>query len=303
MTGFSWRRSVFSGPLVAALLALLAGCSDNRGRNATPTDADPDAEEWISLFDGRDLSRWTPKITGREAGDNFGQTFRVEDGVLKVRYDAYDRFDSDFGVLVYDEPFSYYRLVVEYRFTGDQLEGGPEWALRNSGIMIHSQSAESMGIDQDFPISIEVQLLGGTGDGPRPTANLCTPGTHVVMDGELVTNHCINSTSDTFDGDQWVSVEVVALGDSLITHFVNGGEVLRYTAPQIGGGNVSGHDPSMKVDGRLLTGGYIGLQSESHPLEFRRVDLLRLSGCTDPEAANYKSYFVHSDPAVCRYEE
>ncbi len=236
----------------------------------------PDRNEWIQLFNGRDLEGWDVKITGRDLNDNWANTFRVEGGLLKVRYDGYDAFNGRFGHLFYREPFSHYIIAVEYRFVGDQAPGGPGWALRNSGIMVHSQSARSMGKDQDFPISIEVQLLGGAASGERPTANLCTPGTHVVMDGKLFTPHCLNSRSKTYRGDQWVRVEVVVLGDSLIRHIVNGDTVMEYTKPQIGGGNVSGFDPAVKRDGTPLTAGYIALQSESHPIDFRKVEVRKL---------------------------
>ena len=87
-------------------------------------------------------------------------------------------------------------IAAEYRFVGEQVQGGPAWAMRNNGLMLHAPDPKTMLKDQDFPISIEVQLLGGLGDGkPRTTANLCTPGTNVVMSGKLVTAHCINSTS------------------------------------------------------------------------------------------------------------
>lgn len=131
--------------------------------------------------------------------------------------------------------------------------------------MIHGQPVETMGKDQNFPISIEVQLLGGLGKGPRTTANLCTPGTNVVMDGKLIEKHCVTSTSPTFDGDEWVRVETKVLGDGKITHIVNGQPVLEYEKAQIGGGAVEGHDPAVKKDGMLLKEGSISLQSESHP--------------------------------------
>jgi hypothetical protein len=264
--------------------------------------AGPDEKEWIRLFDGKSLDGWIPKITGYDAGVNFGDTFRVEDGVLKVAYDEYDEFGGRFGHLFYKTPFSHYVLVVEYRFLGEQVKGGPGWGFRNSGAMIHGQPVETMRKDQDFPISIEVQLLGGRGDGkPRPTANLCTPGTNVVMDGKLVTTHCVDSTSRTFDGDQWVRVEVEVHGDGVITHKVNGETVLWYEKPQVGGGNVSNYDPAVKKDGERLEAGSISLQSESHPVEFRKVELLNLVGCTDRKATNYKSYYEKSDPDACRY--
>jgi hypothetical protein len=264
-------------------------------------ERDPDREEWIQLFNGRDLEGWDVKIAGYDMNDNFGDTFRVEDGLLKAAYDRYEEYGNRFGHIFYRDKFSHYRIAVEYRFVGEQVPGAPAWALRNSGIMIHSQSAASMTRDQDFPICIEVQLLGGDGANERPTANLCTPGTHVEMDGKLITDHCVTSTANTYHGDQWVRVETLVLGSSRVEHIVEGETVLAYENPQIGGGNVSNHDPSVKQDGKLLTEGYISLQSESHPVEFRKVELLNLVGCTDPGATNYKSYFVESDNSQCRY--
>jgi len=263
----------------------------------------PKPEDWIQLFNGKNLEGWTPKITGYELGENFGNTFRVENGVLKVSYDQYDKFNNRFGHLFYKEPFSYYRIAVEYRFVGNQCPGGPAWARRNSGIMIHGQPPKTMKKDQDFPISIEVQLLGGLGEGPRSTANLCTPGTHVVMNDRLETRHCINSSSKTFDGDQWVRVEVEVHGDGVIKHFVNGEMVLSYEMPQIGGGNVNNFDPQVKRDGVLLRGGSISLQAESHPVEFRKVELLPLAGCMDPKAANYKPWYIKAENHLCQYNK
>jgi hypothetical protein len=244
----------------------------------TPVSAAPQSGgDWIQLFNGRDLSDWVVKIAGRDAGDNFANTFRVEEGVLKVRYDGYDSFSGKFGHLFHRQPFANYHLVIEYRFTGDWLEDTPGWARRNSGAMLHAQDPRTMPRDQDFPISIELQLLGGLGDGrPRPTANMCSPGTDVSMNGAQVRGHCVNSTSKTYDGDQWVRAEAIVYGDSIIRHIVNGDTVLTYTHPRIGGGNVAGHDPARKVDGRRLTSGYIALQSEGHPVEFRRVELREL---------------------------
>ncbi len=267
---------------------------------ATPAAAQ-ESTDWIQLFNGNDLSGWTPKIRGHALGDNFGNTFRVVDGALQTGYEAYGPFDNRFGHIFYERPFSYYRLAVEYRFVGEQAEGGPGWAVRNSGLMLHSQSPESMGIDQTFPISIEVQLLGGGPEGERPTANLCTPGTHVVRDGRLLTRHCTQSTSKTYRGEGWVRSEVLVLGSAVFRHYVEGDLVLAYELPQIGGGNVAGHDPAVMAEGKLLDHGYISLQSESHPIEFRKIELLDLAGCMDPEASTYRDYFVKSEPSRCEY--
>jgi hypothetical protein len=229
-------------------------------------------DEWIQLFNGKDLTGWTPKIRGYESGDNFGNTFRVEDGVLKVSYDAYDKFDERFGHLFYEKSFSNYIIRVEYRFTGEQCPGGPGWAIRNSGIMVHGQTPESMTKDQNFPVSIEVQLLGGNGKDPRTTGNLCTPGTNVVIDGELIERHCTESGSKTYHGEQWVVAEVEVRGNEIIKHFVNGDLVLDYNQPQL-----DPKDPDGKkliINGELmLSSGTISLQSESHPVEFRKVEI------------------------------
>ena len=262
---------------------------------------DPNREEWQQLFNGKNLKGWTPKIRGSEPGVNFGKTFRVEKGLLKVAYDQYDAFNERFGHLFYKDNFSYYVIAVEYRFVGEQAKGGPNWALRNSGIMVHGQPAATMTKNQDFPVSIEVQLLGGNGKDPRTTANLCTPGTNVERDGKLFTPHCLNSTSKTFHGDQWVRVEARVLGNERIEHRVNGELVLSYDRPQLGGGNVKDAIAEWTQAGKMLTEGSISLQSESHPVEFRKVELLNLKGCMDPKAKNFKSYYVKADNAACKF--
>jgi hypothetical protein len=261
-----------------------------------------DEEEWITLYNGEDLQDWTPKIRGHAVGENFQNTFRVEDGLFTVSYDGYDEFNEQFGHIFYKDPFSHYRLIVEYRFIGEYLADTPEWAYRNSGVMVHSQDPETMPPDQDFPISLEVQFLGGLSDGkPRPTGNMCSPGTHIEYEGVFNETHCINSTSPTFDGDQWVVAEVLVHGADRIVHYINGEAVIEYENVTFGGGVVSGHRPEMKPDGEPIGEGYISLQSEGHPIQFRRVALLNLKGCMDSEAKNYKSYFVADDASSCLY--
>jgi 3-keto-disaccharide hydrolase len=302
----SWQRSRLAPATMALLFFTVAAAVATlaQGRSAAPKN-NPDEKEWIQLFNGRDLKDWTPKFAHHDLGENFNDTFRVEDGLLKVRYDKWQKFTDEFGHLFYKEPFSYYDLVAEYRFVGEQVPTDRKdltWAIRNNGLMIHSPAPQTMMKDQDFPISIEVQLLGGLGNGkPRTTANLCTPGTNVVMNGALFTPHCTNSKSKTYDGDQWVRVEVLAHGDESIKHMVEGETVLEYSKPQIGGGNASPTDPKVKVDGTPLTGGYISLPAETAPIDFRKVELLNLEGCMDPKGTNYKRYFVKSNPSKCTY--
>ena len=253
--------------LAAALVAwTLAG-------NARATDAE---KGWIPLFNGKNLDGWTPKIRGYKFGENYADTFRVENGLLRVVYDKYDKYDEKFGHLFYKEKFSHYRLRVEYRFVGEQCPGGPGWAIRNSGAMLHCQDPKTMSLDQDFPVSIEVQYLGGNGKNPRTTANLCTPGTNVVLNGKLFLPHCTNSKSKTFHGDQWVTSETEVHGAGKIRHFVNGELVLEYEQPQYDVRDGKAKPLVRDPKNLLISEGYISLQSESHPIDFRKVEIMKL---------------------------
>ncbi|MCC7493988.1 MAG: DUF1080 domain-containing protein [Fimbriimonadaceae bacterium] len=232
---------------------------------------------WVDLFNGRDLTGWTPKITGQPLGEDKFGTFRVTDGALAVGYEKYDGFKNQFGHIFYEKPFSRYRFRCEYRFVGEQCPGGPGWALRNSGVMIHCQQPETMTVGQSFPVSIEVQLLGGNGKDARHTGNLCTPGTNIVMGGQLVTRHCTDSSSETFHGEQWVTCELEVHGDQVIRHLINGVEVLRYEQAQLDPNDGDAKRLIQPGQPLLLRGGYVSLQSESHPVQFRRIQVLELA--------------------------
>lgn len=264
-------RFVFRKALYGLLSMLLLCVASNSLAKESEGD-------WIQLFNGKNLDGWTVKIKSYKVGDNHGDTFRVEDGILRASYDQYEgRFRGRFGHLFYNKPFSNYVLRVEYRFVGQQAEGAPGWAIRNSGVMLHGQSPESMGLKQDFPASIEVQLLGGDGENDRPTANLCTPGTNVVLEGKLHTPHCTNSISDTYHGDQWVTVEIEVHGNQLIRHKIDGKTVLEYSQPQLDPEDERFGKPLLDAGAeKMLAGGTISLQSEGHPVEFRKVELREL---------------------------
>ncbi len=243
----------------------------------TSCQQNADKEGWKTLFNGKDIKDWVPKINHHEVGENYGNTFRVEDGIIKVRYNQYDVFNEQFGHLYYKQPFSYYHLVFEYRIVGEWRKDAPDYTIKNSGVMFHSQDPKTMPRDQNWPISIEFQLLSGMGDGvARPTGNMCSPGTDVVFQGKIDSRHCIPSSSKTYDGDQWVKGEIIVLGDSLITHIINGDTVLQYSKPQIGGGVVANYDPAIKQDGKPLKEGFIALQSEGQPVDFRNIKILNL---------------------------
>lgn len=232
---------------------------------------------WQSLFNGKDLDGWIAKFHHHEVGDNYADTFRVVDGVIQVNYDDYDEFGERFGHLFYEKPFSSFHLKFEYRFTDQWMEDAPSYAYRNSGIMFHSQAPDTILIEQDWPISVEYQMLAAEDNGqPRPTGNMCSPGTNIFFDGALDERHCITSSSETYEWDQWVEGELIVYGDSRVIHKVNGKTVLEYSQPQMGGGVINGYDPDIWIEGKALTEGYIGLQAEGHGIEFRNINIKSL---------------------------
>lgn len=303
------------------IIITLLSVSCNSKKESEPKNLSGDLnesnkEEWIYLFNGKDLTGWDIKFADQDLNVNYKNTIRVEDSIIRIVYSEYEEFNDAFGHVYYEKPFSYYKLSFDYRFTGEQTKGGADWNVRNSGIMLHSQSAVSNDYAQDFPVSIEIQLLGGLNNGEkRTTANLCTPGTAVEINGKVNYEHCINSTSKTYDGDQWVHVEAVVLGDKSITHIVEGDTVLVYQKPQIGGGFISkdlegdwddfgieNKQQWIDKEGATLKEGYIALQAESHPVDFKNIKLLNLCGCKDPKAKNYKAYYIKEDNSTCIYE-
>ena len=250
---------------VILVLSLCAGCSVTQTKE----------EAWVSLFNGKDLKGWTAKIHHYKTGDNYGNTFRVKDGVIQVRYDQYQAaFNERYGHLYYDIPYANYHLKLAYRFVGKWEATAPSYTLLNSGLMFHSQDPKTMPKEQDWPISVEMQFLGGIEEGvARPTGNMCSPGTEVVFEGKMDPRHCIASSSDTYYGEQWVQAELIVYGDSLITHKINGRTVLQYSKPSIGGGVANRFDPQFKINGSPLKEGFIALQSEGQPIDFKNIEL------------------------------
>jgi hypothetical protein len=275
---------------------ILMGCNSNE----KPTDV-ANVEKWTQLFNGKNMDGWTPKLAGYKMGDNFNNTFRVTDGNLQANYSEYDTFRNEFGHLFHEDKFSHYRLRAEYRAVGKQANGGAEWAVANNGLMLHGQSVESMTLDQGFPMSIEFQLLGGNGKEERPSGNLCTPGCHVTMNGEFFEPHCVNSTSKTYHGEQWVTAEAIVYGDSIIYHVIAEDTVMTYSKPVVGG-DLTGLDTMAYPEGTRMTEGYISIQAESQGFDFRKIEVLDLCGCMDQKAKNYKAYFICSKAERCVYK-
>lgn len=260
--------------LKTLVLFLLISCGPKPTSIHTSASASSDSQ-WETLFNGTDLSGWTLRIVGYPLGENFGDTFRVEDGILKIRYDGYgDNFNNRFGAIYYDEPFSNYRLRVEYRFVGETAPGAPSWGFRDSGVQFHGQAPGALKADQPFPVSLEYNLHGGNGTDERPLGEICANGIIIDLEDGPNTSYCTPPTTKrTFHGDQWVTLEI-DVRDGVITHYANGEQLLQYRNPrynpehEIAGALIEGGDAAVK-------GGYISLQSNSHPIDFRKIEILR----------------------------
>ena len=256
---------------------------------AAPASSPEKSDAWRPLFNGKDLTGWTPKIRFSKLGEDPLKTFRVEDGMLCVNYDQYeDKFKARFGHLFYDTPFSSYDLRVEYRFVGKQTSDGAGWAKYNSGLMVHGQDPATMTLDQTFPASIEVQLKSCEPNGKgTQTLRCCTPGTNVVRDGEVFNPHCFDSTGPKVPVGEWITVVIEVRGSKSIRHKVGDEVVLEYQQPQLddripevmNGLKVSKeiveewYKNKTKPEDYLLSSGTLSLQSESHPVQFRRVEI------------------------------
>ena len=260
------------------LAPLLGGCAAGHVSNASPA--------WTVLFDGRSLGNWTPKIVGYPVGQDPVDTFRVRSGILAVSYDRYGgRLDGRMGHLYYKTPFAAFHLKLEYRFVGEQLDADPRPKVPvNSGVMFFSQSPESVLLEQPFPISVEAQLLGSlVGDPDRTTGNVCTPGTNIRKDGQQVAEHCLNSSEPARAKGEWVKFDLEVTPDGHITQSINGKIVMAYDAVTLDPEGAPNHyfpETTALIEaagGRLdLDGGYIALQSEGHPVEFRDIRIRQL---------------------------
>ncbi|MCK5923262.1 MAG: DUF1080 domain-containing protein, partial [Methylococcales bacterium] len=177
-----------------------------------------------------------------------------------VSYDSFDNvFGGRFGHIFIDRPFTNYHFRCEYRFIGEQAKGGPGWAYANSCAMLSGQDPKTMDVKQGFPNSIEFQFLAQNASGTRPTGSICTPGTYLDIDGQTTKKHVINSTCIAAPLGKWVVAEAI-VKDGKIQHLINGEVVIESTNPKFD-------------DGTPVTHGWISLQAESHPCQFRNIEI------------------------------
>jgi hypothetical protein len=256
---------------VLAMISSLAACAPPRPKVLV---AAPQGQ-WIALFNGHDLSDWTAKIAGHDVGDNFANTFRVEDGLLKVSYQGYDKFADQFGSLFYNRKLSRYWIRAEYRFTGELARGAPSWAYKNSGLQLHCQAPQTMRKAQQFPVNVEFDIVGGRFIGSRPTGDVCQSGTHVSIDGQPLGQMCSKLSDITIRDDQWVTALAEVDAEKHVRQIVNGALVVEYSDLTLDDSNADARALAA-TNGKALKSGYISIQSNGYPIEFRRIEVLPL---------------------------
>ncbi len=287
------KKTIFFSVIIICLI----GC------NSVKNESEINKEEWISLFNGKNLDGWTVKINGSPMNENTHTTFYAEDGILKVSYDGYEKFDMQFGHIFTNTAYSHYIIRVDYKFLGAVMADAPHYTKLNSGVMLHAQSPQSMRIDQGFPVSLEGQFLAEGATAGTQTGNAVTPGTHIEIDGKLTKEHIIDSNSKLFPVDTWVSFEAEVHGNEEIIYRVNGKEVIRFAHPQLD--NTDNDAIKLLAAGasKYVSQGFIALQAEAQPIWFKNIELLDLCGCKDPKAKNYKTYYVKTDNSKCIYDK
>ena len=256
----------------AALVLSLAACA----KKPAPVLVTAPEGQWISLFNGKNLDGWSVKIAGHAFNDNYGNTFRVEDGLLKASYDQYGKFGRQFGSIFYNKKLSHYWFRAEYRFVGKQASGAPSWAYQNSGIQFHSQAPESMGLTQEFPVCVEFDMVGAGFLGRHPTGDVCQTGTRVKIGGAVLLDKCSKLSQVAIPGEEWVTILAEVQGATRVRQIVNGALVVEYTDLTLDEKDAEASRLLKSGSDKQLASGYISIQANGHPIEFRRIEILPL---------------------------
>ena len=273
------RMSVLSLALVGALgIAVAAG------------QKPADQKDWIQLFNGKNLDGWVPKIRGYDLGVNYADTFRVADGMLKASYDKYTALRGQVRASVLHAA----EILALHHRGGVPLRRRAGAGRADLGRPQQRPDAPQPGRGDDGEGS-------GFSDLGRGAAARRPAERQAAIDGKRV--HARHADlHERHDGER--PLHELEVGDvspakagyasrsrsAAASASRTGGRTdrARVRQPTIGGGEVTAFDPKVKVDGTLLTEGYIAIQGESHPTDFRKIELLNLSGCMDPKSPKYK---------------
>jgi hypothetical protein len=78
--------------------------------------------KWVQLFNGKDLKEWKPKITGYALDDNYANTFNVENGVMKVKYDGYSLSKGSLDISFIKINFHITCLLLNIDLSGNNVK-------------------------------------------------------------------------------------------------------------------------------------------------------------------------------------
>lgn len=229
---------------------------------ATSTDG------WVNLFNGKDLTGWVPLIHKSKVGENYMDTFRADsvNKVIRIAYDKYPNqsFDGRIGNLYYNKRLTNYRVRVTYRFIEPQAKNPVSWGRNNSALMIFAVDPYTITGDPQLPPMIELQLLGSPSAGGTTSPNYCDLG---GMSMQQHSARCGNNGSGKAPNpaNQWTTVEAEV-------HVTGVTKVFQLPDTTNPAQTMSGP----RYMNQAVTGGFVALQSESQPIEFKDILLKEL---------------------------
>ena len=154
----------------------------------------PAQDQPIQLFNGKDLSGWTPVLDQR--GADPARTWSVADGLLKCT-------GKPAGYIKTDREFADYVLTLQWRWPAGTAGG-------NNGVLVHATTPRALGI---WPKSIEVQLFkGNAGDLWVIGTELDVPDEATRKEGRRHKN--LTDNSEKLVGE-WNRLEITCKGDTI----------------------------------------------------------------------------------------
>jgi len=238
------------------------------------------SDGWVNLFNGKDLTGWTPLIHLSKVGVNTDSTFRpdLENNGIRVSYDKLTgSFGGDqckCGLLYYNKPLTNYRIRVTYRFFDPTVSNAPSWGKNNSGLMIFGIDPTKVTGDPIYPPIIEIQILGTPSGGGSTNANECemrqfvnptVTATHTGTCGNNKDSKAPGSGKTAPAAGVWTTLEadVHITGDTKVYQWPDTtNAVLIMSKPMYGT--------------QAVTSGYLAIQSEGQPIVFKDILLKEL---------------------------
>ena len=262
------NRALCAGIMFVALVGRTGAAED---QPISPSDG------VIRLFNGKDLSGWTPWLKGI-GRKNPNQVYSIKDGAIRISGEG-------LGYLATEKSCKDYRLIVEYKW-GERTDGSGN--VRNSGILLHAVGADG-GANGVFMTCIEVQLaqgcegdlivIRGKDEAGKTLPATITSETQLASDGK--TRWKKGGTRTVYSGRQfWWSKHEPGFQEKLDTRGKDdvAGPVGQWTRVEC---ICTGTRITVKVNGQTVNecfdvwpaAGKILLENEGNEVYFRSVEL------------------------------